>query len=110
MIPADAVRGAFSSHVNWPVRLLQKYSFDFGDHRPFVLPFVRHRDAPEPVQMAQSLRSPDGAIEIMGVAEFSEQQPEALLARFHEFCLQHGKDFERREHSKKGLFQKLFGH
>jgi hypothetical protein len=87
------VHGAFGSHVNWPESLLRKYGFDFGDRWPFVIPFIRHREASAPIQQAQSLRSPDGALEVMGVAEFSEQEPEALLALFHAFHQRHGDDF-----------------
>jgi hypothetical protein len=107
-LSANIVHDAYGSHVNWPERLLQAYSVDFGDRRPLVIPFVRHRDASAPAQLTQSLRSPDGAIEIMGVAEFSEQQPEALLALFHEFYSQHRKDFEPRPSPKNGFLSKLF--
>ena len=92
---AATVHGAFGSHVNWPESLLRKYDFDFGDRWPFVIPFIRHREASTPMQMAQSLRSPDCAMEVMGVAEFSEQTPEALLALFHAFHQRHGEDFKR---------------
>ena len=89
-LPANIVHGAFTSQVNWPAQLLDRYSFDFGDHWAFVIPFVRHRESPEPVQTSQSLRSPDGAMEIMGIAELNEQRPEALLDQFHEFYKQYG--------------------
>jgi hypothetical protein len=92
---AATVHGAFGSHVNWPESLLRKYEFDFGERWPFVIPFIRHREASAPMQMVQSLRSPDGALEVMGVAEFSEQEPEALLALFHAFYQEHGEDFKR---------------
>lgn len=102
------VHGAFGAHVNWPAHLLEQYETDFGDHCPIVIPFVRHRASPEPVQLAQSLRAPDGSMEIMGVAEFSETQPEALLAAFHQFYREHGKDFVPAQKPVKGFFQKLF--
>jgi hypothetical protein len=103
------VHGAFGAHVNWPASLLEKYHADFGDHWPFVIPFARHRESPAPMQLTQSLRSPSGAMEIMGVAEFSDTQPEALLALFHQFSLKHGKDFAPAGSFRERLFQKLFG-
>lgn len=105
---AARVHGAFGTHVNWPDHLLQQYCADFGGHWPFVIPFVRHQAASAPMQLAQSLRSPDGVMEIMGVAEFSDQQPEALLAVFHDFHERHGKDFAKPANAKRGFFRKLF--
>lgn len=78
-------------------------------NRPFVIPFVRHRESPEPVQMSQSLRSPDGAMEIMGIAELNEQRPETLLAQFHEFYEQYGSRYKKPIETTKNFFQKLFG-
>lgn|GEM_PF-2191594 len=108
-MPAPIVHGAFSTHVNWPARLLEQYGADFGDHWPFVIPFVRHHAAGAPQELAQSLRSPDGVTEIMGVAEFSEHRPEALLALFHDFHERHGEDFKKPKNAKRGFFSKLFG-
>ena len=107
-LPADIVHGSFTSHVNWPAQLLDSYGFDFGEHWAFVIPFVRHRESPEPVQMSQSLRSPDGAMEIMGIAQLNEQKPEALLAQFHEFYEQYGSRYKKPIASTKNFFQKLF--
>ena len=93
-LPANIVHGAFTSHVNWPTELLGRYNFDFGDHWAFVIPFVRHHESPEPIQLPQSLRSPDGMIEIMGIAEFNDQRPDALLAQFYEFYKQYGSHYK----------------
>jgi hypothetical protein len=92
-MPAEALRGSFESHVAWPPQLLAKYSFDFGQHWPFVIPFIRYRNAPAPRPLKESLKSPDGSIEIMGVAEFDEQRPEALLALFHDFHARYGSNY-----------------
>jgi hypothetical protein len=92
-MPAQGMLATFNSHVAWPQSVLDKYPFDFGKHTAFIIPFIRFGTAPVPRPLPQSLKSPDGSIEIMGVAEFNEQRPEALLALFHQFHAQYGKQY-----------------
>jgi hypothetical protein len=92
-MPAQGMQSTFNSHVAWPKPLLDRYPFDFGKHTAFVIPFIRFGTAAAPRPLPQSLKSPDGSIEIMGVAEFNEQRPEALLALFHQFHAQYGKNY-----------------
>jgi len=92
-MPAKRLQQDFNSHVAWPAPLLEKFPFSFGESSPFVIPFVRFGGAGAPRPMPQSLKSPDGAIEIMGVEEFDERRPDALLALFHQFHAKYGKNY-----------------
>lgn len=80
LVPDDVLRPAFSSHVNWPAQVLDRYRLEPHGAYPFVLPFIVHNSAPRPQQLQRSLRAPDGALEVWAVVEFNESEPEKLLA------------------------------
>jgi hypothetical protein len=80
LVPGEALRGAFPSHVNWPAEVLARYRLEPRGLHPFVLPFVLHRSAPSPQPLERSLQAPDGALEIWSVVEFDDADPERLLA------------------------------
>ncbi|HEX7641842.1 MAG TPA: hypothetical protein VF472_06465 [Burkholderiaceae bacterium] len=94
-VPVEAVRGAYGGHINWPAEMLRQYSYDFGKHTPFIVPFVRHRSAPEIKQFERSMKSPDGKVEIMGVGRFDEEFPQTLLSLIHNFSGQFGAQFRQ---------------
>jgi hypothetical protein len=73
------LRTNYSSHVNWPEQLLNRFRLEPRGSHPFVLPFILHNSAPRPQQLQRSLRAPDGALEIWGVAEFDVSEPAKLL-------------------------------
>jgi hypothetical protein len=77
--PAGFLRESFSSHVNWPEELLARYCLEPSKGHPFILPFIVHQSAPQPQDIQRPLRLPDGSLEIFGVAEFNESEPEGLL-------------------------------
>lgn len=80
-IPAEAVRSAFHQHVNWPASVLQQFPVDLPSSHLFVLPFLRHASLAAPSPLPQSLRSPDGELEILAVEEFQESDPVDLMRR-----------------------------
>lgn len=80
LVPGTFLRPSYTSHVNWPAELLERYRLEPRGLFPVVVPFVMHESAPKPRPLERSLQSPDGALEIWSVVEFRESQPEALLA------------------------------
>lgn len=84
-VPAGRLLANFGEHVNWPEQLLQEFSFDFGSHRAFVVPFLRYGSLPAIRQFERSMQSPDGSVEVMGVEHFNDRAPHELLELFHDF-------------------------
>lgn len=80
-IPPDAVRSAFNGHVNWPASVLERFPVDLPSSQLFVLPFLRHASLAAPSPLPQSLRSPDGEVEILAVEEFRDSDPADLMRR-----------------------------
>jgi hypothetical protein len=78
-IPAAKVHAAFQSHVNWPVALLERFPLHLQQGTRFVLPFLMHRSQGSPTAMRQSLKTPDGQLEIFGCSEFDDTNPVLLL-------------------------------
>ncbi len=83
LIPDEFLRPAYSSHVNWPQPMLDRYRLEPRGAHPFVLPFVVHSSARPPQPLQQSLRAPDGGMEIWAVVRFDESEPERLLGEIH---------------------------
>ena len=77
-IPSVFIRGSCNSHINWPEELLQKHDLTLGEHSFFLLPFLVDKDLAVD-KLAQSLKAPDGSLEIFGIYEFSDSEPEKLL-------------------------------
>lgn len=86
MVPGSALRPTFTSHVNWPAQVLNRYRLAPRGLFPFVVPFILHESAPSPRQLQQSLKAPGGNLEIWSVVEFQESAPETLLREIQRFA------------------------
>lgn len=82
-VPAGFIRGAFGEHINWPKKMLEKYDIALGEYRVFAIPFLVHTNVTQIGNLSQSMKAPDGSLEIFGVHEFIEGNPEALLKEFY---------------------------
>jgi len=83
-IPSEFMRSVYEKHVNWPADMLAKYDLSLGKYRPFAIPFLVHNSVSGIENLTESLKAPDGSLEIFGVYEFSESDPEALLKNYAE--------------------------
>ena len=83
-IPSDFIRSVFDNHINWPTELLEKYDLSLGEYRPFIIPFLVHKSVTHIGNLTESLKAPDGSLEIFGVYHFSAEQPEHLLKELSE--------------------------
>lgn len=81
-IPANFIRNVFNDHINWPRELLDKYDLTLGEYRPFAIPFLVHKSVTNIGALSQSLKAPDGSLEIFGVYEFSDTEPEKFLKEY----------------------------
>lgn len=69
----------FANHINWPTELLAQYSINLEGFNVFILPFMVPKGAQYNLSLAQSMKTPDGSLEIFGVNKFNEAEPEQLL-------------------------------
>jgi hypothetical protein len=83
-IPPATIRQTFANHCNWPSALLDKFPIDLKAGSYFLLPFLLHKTQSLPVAMTQTLKSPDGELEILGCSEFDDENPALLLQELSE--------------------------
>lgn len=79
-VPNDAIEQIFVNHINWPKELLSNYNIEIEGHNVFILPFLVSKGTTYNLNFPQSMKAPDGSLEIFGVGKFDENQPEKLLA------------------------------
>lgn len=79
-IPRPMLEGGVGNFNKWPTELLEKFDFSLDSAHLFILPFSIHTSASEPRNLTESLKSPDGSLEILGLHEFSHDHPSRLLA------------------------------
>lgn len=85
-VPPHFIRGAFGTHINWPKEILEKYDLTVGEYRAFAIPFLVHNSVNQIGSFSQSMKAPDGSLEIFGVYELIEGNPEGLLKEFSELA------------------------
>ncbi|MCH8497052.1 MAG: hypothetical protein LAT63_01120 [Marinobacter sp.] len=85
-IPPDSIRGAFGTHINWPAELLDKYDLGLGEYRLFSIPFLVHSSVPQIGSLTESMKAPDGSLEVFGLYEFDAGDPEGLLKDLSELA------------------------
>ena len=78
-VPSTFIRNAFGNHINWPADMLSKYDLSLGEYRMFAIPFLVYKDVRTMGSLSQSIKAPDGSMEIFGVHEMVEGNPKALL-------------------------------
>lgn len=83
-VPSQYVHNALGKHNNWPKDMLAHHEINLKGYHFFILPIVVPSNKGSYIKMAQSLKSPDGNLEIMGIAEFDDKKPEALLVEIEE--------------------------
>lgn len=81
-IPANLISSAFGEHINWPAETLKKHDISLGEYHPFAIPFLVHKNVTNIGNLSQSLKTPDGNLEIFDVYEFVENNPENLLKEY----------------------------
>lgn len=78
-IPEETVREAFASHINWPAEILARHPIELESGHLFVIPFLTHKDQPQPTPLERSVRSPDGTLEILSCMQLDDSNPEAMM-------------------------------
>ena len=97
-IPNEIIQSIFVDHVNWPEKLLAQYNIELDGFNVFILPFMVPNNMELNLTFNQSMKAPDGSLEIFGVGLFDENKPESLLARVQselDFIRQHRPDIYR---------------
>ncbi len=79
-IPGSYLNGLFENYIHWPKSVISKYNLKLQGYKPFIIPFMLHEDSPPVGSFSQSMKAPDGSLEIFGIHEFVESNPEGLLA------------------------------
>jgi len=79
-IPDVFFENVFTTHSNWPQELFNRFDLNLEKHNVFILPFMVHKSVEYALNFNQSMKAPDGSLEIFGVAEFNESKPEGLLS------------------------------
>lgn len=85
-VPPGFVHEAFGTHINWPKEMLNQYDLKLGNYRVFAIPFLVHNSTSRIGKFSQSVKAPDGSLEIFGVYEFKEDSPEGLLKDFSDMA------------------------
>ena len=85
-VPSSFIHGAFGAHINWPKELIEKHDIRLGEYHVFAIPFLVHKDVTTIGSFSQSMKAPDGSLEIFGVHELVEGNPEGLLKEFAELA------------------------
>ena len=70
---------AFGNHINWPEKMLRSHNLDVKDYKLVAIPFSLPKNEIALKNMTQSVKAPDGSVEVFGFHEFDETNPEALL-------------------------------
>lgn len=83
-VPEESVRDAFASHINWPAEILARHPIELENGHLFVIPFLTHKDQTQPTPLERSLRSPDGALEILSCMQLDDSNPEAMMQHLAE--------------------------
>ncbi len=94
-VPNEFLEKIFVSHNNWPQELFGKYDIKFEGFNVFILPFMVHKNTKFDLNLQQSMKAPDGSLEIFGVSEFNESNPEGLLSEIEatiKFIKENGPD------------------
>lgn len=79
-VPNGAIEQVFVNHINWPKELLSQYNIELEGYNVFILPFLVPKGTAYDLSFPQSMKAPDGSLEIFGVGKFDEDRPEKLLA------------------------------
>ena len=78
-IPSDYLNSTYINHINWPSQMLTKYDITLESYNLFVIPFLVSTTMGKPQNLSQSMKAPDGSLEIFGVYEFLHENPEGML-------------------------------
>lgn len=78
-IPRSYLEGSVGNHNNWPPTMLSRYDLSLQQQHVFLIPFSVSKALPPPRPMTQSLKAPDGSMEILGLHEWSTDNPTRLL-------------------------------
>ncbi|UGQ45891.1 hypothetical protein [Massilia endophytica] len=70
---------AFGNHINWPEKMLRSHKLELRDYKLVAIPFLLPNNGLALKNMTQSIKAPDGSVEVFGFHEFDETNPEALL-------------------------------
>ncbi|MCX2781537.1 hypothetical protein OQJ46_00860 [Microbulbifer thermotolerans] len=79
-VPNTFLEDIFKNHNNWPKALLDEHDIELQGFNVFILPFIVHKNTKYDLTFHQSMKAPDGSLEIFGVSEFDEKHPEKVLS------------------------------
>ncbi|WKT59537.1 hypothetical protein Q2E61_11590 [Microbulbifer thermotolerans] len=79
-VPNTFLEDIFKNHNNWPKALLDEHDIELQGFNVFILPFIVHKNTKYDLTFNQSMKAPDGSLEIFGVSEFDEKHPEKVLS------------------------------
>ncbi|WGP00207.1 hypothetical protein QFX18_09115 [Saccharophagus degradans] len=79
-VPNQAIEPIFIDHINWPSDMLANYDIELEGFNVFILPFMVPNTSRYNLTLSQSMKAPDGSLEIFGAGKFDENKPEDVLA------------------------------
>ncbi|MDO6420887.1 hypothetical protein [Saccharophagus degradans] len=94
-VPNQAIEPIFIDHINWPSDMLANYDIELEGFNVFILPFMVPNTSRYNLTLSQSMKAPDGSLEIFGVGKFDENKPEDVLASIQDalvFIKMHRQD------------------
>ena len=94
-VPNEAIEQIFVNHINWPKKLLSQFNIELEGFNVFIMPFMVPKGTEYNLSLKQSMKAPDGSLEIFGADRFDENKPENLLStiqRILEFIKQNRPD------------------
>lgn len=78
-LPEEWSRGLFPQESGWPKPMIQRHDSDLNGYKMFILPFLIPDHTDKLVDLRQSMKAPDGSLEIFWFSYFDVENPERLL-------------------------------
>jgi len=82
-VPSPFLNSSFKTHINWPETIISKYNLKLENYNLITIPFLIPEGSGSLTKLSQSMKAPDGSMEIFGFEEFRENKPEHLLGVFN---------------------------
>ncbi|MBV7316568.1 hypothetical protein [Shewanella sp. NIFS-20-20] len=101
LLPSEAIAPLFVDHCHWPPTLLSQYCLNIEGYQGFILPISVASGSHYHLDFGQSMKAPDGSVEILAVGQCDGQQPADWLAHIQAtlaFIKQHRGDITRQSH------------
>ncbi|WP_065188644.1 hypothetical protein [Shewanella woodyi] len=79
-LPEHWSHGLFPKESGWPTSLVEKHDYDLKGYKIFIMPFLVPDITGNFNDLSQSIKSPDGSLEIFWFSYFDVNNPEKLLS------------------------------